>query len=77
MLSVYIVYRMHKIERRMVKTNAINTQGDFSFMVTSFYIQTEGSSFLQLTLNKPQILGGLKRSNGMAPFLKTKKLKLS
>ena len=23
----YIVYRMHKVERRMVKTNAINTQG--------------------------------------------------
>ena len=22
-LSVYIVYRMHKVERRMVKTNAI------------------------------------------------------
>ena len=26
-LSVYIVYRMHKVERRMVKTNAMNTQG--------------------------------------------------
>ena len=29
-LSVYIVYRMHKVERRMVKTNAMNTQGDNS-----------------------------------------------
>ena len=28
MLSVYIVYRMHKVEGRMVKTNAMNTQGD-------------------------------------------------
>ena len=28
MLSVYIVYRMHKVERRMVKTNSMNTQGD-------------------------------------------------
>ena len=28
MLSVDIVYRMHKVERRMVKTNAVNTQGD-------------------------------------------------
>ena len=28
MLSVYKVYRMHKFERRMVKTNAMNTQGD-------------------------------------------------
>ena len=28
MLSVYIVYRMHKVKRRMVKTNAMNTQGD-------------------------------------------------
>ena len=27
-LSVEIVYRMHKLERRMVKTNAMNTQGD-------------------------------------------------
>ena len=27
-LSVYIVYRMHKVERRMVKTKAMNTQGD-------------------------------------------------
>ena len=27
-LSVYIVYRMHKVERRMVKSNAMNTQGD-------------------------------------------------
>ena len=25
---IYIVYRMHKVERRMVKTNAMNTQGD-------------------------------------------------
>ena len=25
---VYIVYRMHKVERIMVKTNAMNTQGD-------------------------------------------------
>ena len=28
MLSVYIVNRMHKVERRMFKTNAMNTQGD-------------------------------------------------
>ena len=28
MVSVYIVYRMYKVEKRMVKTNAINTQGD-------------------------------------------------
>ena len=28
MLSVYKVYRMHKVEERMVKTNAMNTQGD-------------------------------------------------
>ena len=27
-LPVYIVYRMHKVERSMVKTNAMNTQGD-------------------------------------------------
>ena len=27
-LSVYIVYIMHKVQRRMVKTNAMNTQGD-------------------------------------------------
>ena len=27
-LSVYIVYRMHKVEKRMVKTKAMNTQGD-------------------------------------------------
>ena len=27
-LSVYTVYRIHKVERRMVKTNAMNTQGD-------------------------------------------------
>ena len=26
--SVYIVYRMHKVERRMVKTNAMNAQRD-------------------------------------------------
>ena len=25
---MYIIYRMHKFERRMVKTNAMNTQGD-------------------------------------------------
>ena len=28
MLSVYMLYRMHKVERRMVKTNVMNTQGD-------------------------------------------------
>ena len=28
MLSVYIVYRINKVERRMVKTNAMKTQGD-------------------------------------------------
>ena len=28
MLSVYIVYKMHKVERKMVKTNAMNTPGD-------------------------------------------------
>ena len=28
MLSVYIVYGMHEVERRMVKTNAMNNQGD-------------------------------------------------
>ena len=28
MLSVYKVYRMHKVKRGMVKTNAMNTQGD-------------------------------------------------
>ena len=27
-MAPYIVYRMHKVERRMVKTNAMNTQGD-------------------------------------------------
>ena len=25
---MHIAYRMHKVERRMVKTNALNTQGD-------------------------------------------------
>ena len=29
-----IVYRMNKVERRMVKTNAMNTQGDKIMYVT-------------------------------------------
>ena len=28
LLDMHIVYRMHKVERRMAKTNAMNTQGD-------------------------------------------------
>ena len=63
MLSVYIVYRMHKVERRMVKTNAMNTQGDkiidflenvfASFSVAGIYCITRGSNMCcYLTTNE-------------------------